>query len=222
MSNQYPDYEGMLEYWGFLLPEKQPMTFYRSDLSQGPFSIIEPSAQIGEDCYIGPYTHIMANTKVGRNVTLEGCFLEGPIVGDGARIYRNTHIMQGARIGKDCLIGANCFIADGAVIGEGSRLMLNVGIGRCTTIGKNVYMGPNTCLANSDPRDGKILTVEVGDNAVIGTNAVSTHNVRRIGKNATIGAGAVVTKDVPDYAIVVGNPARIIGYNTVTGEAPNV
>ncbi|MHC4714272.1 MAG: LbetaH domain-containing protein, partial [Planctomycetota bacterium] len=115
---------------------------------------------------------------------------------------------------------ANCFIADGVEVGDRTRMMLNVGIGRCTKIGTDVYIGPNVVFANSDPRDGRILPVEIGNGAVIGTNAVTTHKVRRIGTDATVGAGSVVTKDVPDRAVVAGNPARIIGWNTIDGEEP--
>jgi UDP-2-acetamido-3-amino-2,3-dideoxy-glucuronate N-acetyltransferase len=207
-EDSYPRYDLMLDYWD--QTDKVPPA------SIAPYAIVEPSATFGKDVIVGPWTHVMQDSRIGDGTLLEGCFIEGAIIGRNSRIYRNTHIMTKAVIGDNCLIGQTCFIADGAVIGNNVRMMMNVGVGRCTRIGNDVYLGPNVCFANSD-NTGQIRSVEIGDGAWIGTNVVSTHNVRRVGKHAVVGAGTVLTKDVPDYAVVVGNPGKIIRYNTVDG-----
>ena len=182
-----------------------------STVKVGPFCLIENAVSIGDNTTIGPYTHLMINTRVGVECYLEGCYLEGCTIGANTSIYRNTHIMGGATIGSGCLIGHSCFIASGSKIGNNVRMMLNAGIGRSTVIGNDVYIGPNVVFSNSR-EDGVIKSVYVGAGAWIGTNAVTTDGVN-IGKGAIVGAGSVVTKSVPDYAVVVGNPAKFIRWN---------
>lgn len=177
----------------------------------GPYALIENGVKIGKDTIIGPYTHLMVNTIIGKGCHIEGSYLEGCIIGDYTKVYRNAHIMMDTRIGEYCLIGHSCFIADGDKIGNNVRMMLNAGIGRNTTIEDDVYIGPNVVLSNSSAGSRKLSKVRVGKGAWIGTNAVTTEGVC-IGEHAVIGAGAVVTKDVPPYAVVVGNPAKIIKY----------
>ena len=174
----------------------------------GPFCLIE-TGEIGKNTVLGPYTHVMNNSRIGAHCHLEGCYIEGAKIGDSVKVWRNAHLMADAEIGDGSLIGHGCFIADGSRVGKDCRLMLNVGIGRVTTIGDGVYIGPNVVLSNSDPT-GQLQPVLVGHNAWIGTNAVTTAGVN-IGHHAVVGAGAVVTKDVEPYQIVVGNPARVVG-----------
>ena len=183
-----------------------------------PFCFIENGVRIEANTVIGPYSHLMVGSVVGQGCHIEGSYLEGCVIGQYTNVWRNAHIMRGTRIGKNCLIGHGSFIADGNEIGDRARMMLNVGIGRNTKIGNDVYLGPNVVLANSNP-DGDIKQVTVGEGAWIGTNAVTTAGVS-IGEHAVIGAGAVVTKYVPPYAVVVGNPAKIIRWNTFDGKEP--
>ena len=173
-----------------------------------PFCLIE-TGDIGKHTILGPYTHVMKNSRIGAHCRIEGCYIQGAKIGDSVSVWRNAHLMFDAEIGDGTLIGHGCFIADGSCVGKDCRLMLNVGIGRITTIGDGVYIGPNVVLANSN-QDGALKPVLVGNNAWIGTNAVTTAGVN-IGNDAVVGAGAVVTKDVEPYTIVVGNPARVVG-----------
>jgi acetyltransferase-like isoleucine patch superfamily enzyme len=173
----------------------------------GPFCNIS-KVNIGAGTKIGPYTHIMIDSDIGRNCRLEGCYIEGAKLGNNVSVWRNAHLLR-SFIGDGTMIGHGCFVADGSRIGKNCRLMLNAGIGRVTTIGDDVYIGPNVVLSNSAP-DGKLLPVLVGDGAWIGANAVTTEGVH-IGHHSVIGAGAVVTKEVEPFQVVVGNPARVIG-----------
>jgi len=174
----------------------------------GAFAVVE-TGTIGANTCIGPWTHVMKNSVIGEGCDLEGCYIEGAIVGDRCRIYRNAHLMPGARLGDDCLIGAACFIADGVTIGSNVRMMLNAGIGRLITIEDDVKIGPNCVFANANPNEPTLKPMTIGRGAFIGTNVCSVPGVS-IGAGATVGAGSVVTRDVPAGAVVAGNPARVI------------
>lgn len=148
---------------------------------------------------------------------------EGAQIGGGSKIWHFSHIMSGAVIGQNCNLGQNVFIANGVVLGDNVKVQNNVSIYEGVICEDDVFLGPSMVFTNvNNPRSavnrkGEYLKTQVGKGATIGANAtiVCGHN---IGKYAFIGAGAVVTKNIPDYALVVGNPAKQLGWMSQHGE----
>ncbi len=139
-------------------------------------------------------------------------------------VHPPSIVQEGAVIGLDTMIGAFCFVARGARIGAGTRIQSHTSVWDGVELGEDVFVGPSATFTNvrrprtKHPR----VTREwdrtvVGDGATIGAAAVLVAPVR-VGKGAMIGAGAVVVSDVPAYAIVVGNPARVAGFACSCGE----
>ncbi len=144
-------------------------------------------------------------------------------VGEGTKIWHFTHVMSGAKIGKHCVIGQNCFIGKRAVIGNHVHIQNNVSVYDLVTLEDYVFCGPS-CVFTNDinprskyPKGGRWIPTLVKEGASIGANATILCGIT-IGKHAFIGAGAVVTREVPDYAIVVGVPAKITGWMCECGE----
>jgi UDP-2-acetamido-3-amino-2,3-dideoxy-glucuronate N-acetyltransferase len=147
---------------------------------------------------------------------------EGVQIGQGTKIWQNCQIQKGAKIGNNCVIGHNCFVGSRAVLGNGVKLESNVDVWDLVILEDNVFVGPSAVFTNDlnprakypkkkFPEYGQWKETLVKEGSSIGANAVIVAgNV--IGKCAMIGAGAVVTKDIPDYSIAVGNPARLIGF----------
>ena len=147
---------------------------------------------------------------------------KGVKIGSGTKIWHNCQVLRGAQIGKDCTIGHNCFIGQKAKLGRGVKIESNTDIWNRVVLEDYVFVGPSAVFTNDKnprakypktkyPKYGKWLPIKVKEGATIGANAtIICGNI--IGKWAMIGAGAVVTANVPDYAIVVGVPARIIGW----------
>lgn len=148
----------------------------------------------------------------------ESCYVDRPCaIGRGTKIWHFCHIMQGCEIGENCSLGQNVVVAPGVRIGGGTRIQNNVSVYAGVTIEEDVFLGPSCVFTNDlTPRaflNGKRerLPTLVRRGASIGANASIVCGVT-IGRYALVGAGAVVTKDVPDYALVYGVPARIRGY----------
>ena len=147
---------------------------------------------------------------------------EGCRIGKGTRIWHFTHIMPGCEIGEDCNIGQNVVISPGVRLGRNCKVQNNVSIYTGVTCDDDVFLGPSMVFTNvNNPRSAVVRRdqyqqTHVGQGASIGANAtiVCGHN---IGAYAFIGAGAVVTKHVPAYALVVGNPGRQIGWMSEYG-----
>lgn len=147
---------------------------------------------------------------------------EGCRIGAGTKIWHFSHIMSGCVIGQDCTIGQNVVVSPQVVLGNNVKVQNNVSIYTGVTCGDNVFLGPSMVFTNVvHPRSAvsrreQYVETKVGEGASIGANAtvVCGHD---IGKYAFIGAGAVVTKAVADYALLVGNPARQIGWMSAYG-----
>lgn len=141
----------------------------------------------------------------------------GAQIGDGTSIWQNCIIQDDVVIGENCNIGANVFVEKGVRIGNGVKIKNNIAIYSGVEIGDDVFLGPNCVFTNViNPRafisrKHEFKTTKVGKGATIGANATIVCG-HEIGKYAMIGAGTVVTHDVPDYCLVVGNPDQLLGY----------
>lgn len=142
-------------------------------------------------------------------------------VGVGTKIWQFCVVLKNAVIGEECNINANVFIENDVVIGDNCTLKCGVQIWDGIRLGNNVFVGPNVTFTNdSRPRSkeypSKFLETQVNNNVSIGANATILPGVI-LGEFALIGAGAVVTKDVPSRALVIGNPAKIVGWVNTDG-----
>ncbi len=168
--------------------------------------------------------------RVSRGVTLgagtlvhESAYLdEGAIVGANSRIWHFTHVMGGAVIGDGCTLGQNVVVMRGVRVGDRCKIQNNVSLYEGVELGDDVFCGPSMVFTNViNPRSAvsrktEFLATRVGDGASIGANATIVCGVS-LGAHAFVGAGAVITTDVPAYALMVGVPARRVGWMSATG-----
>ncbi|WP_448529713.1 acyltransferase [Raineya sp.] len=149
----------------------------------------------------------ISNVQVGENVKIfKFVNLYGCTIGDGSKIGSFVEIQKGAVIGKNCKISSHTFICEGVKIGDGVFVGHNVSF-----INDMLPRAVNADGSLQTEADWKLVETIVEDRASIGTGATILGGIK-IGKNAVVGAGAVVTKDVPENAVVVGNPAKIIKF----------
>jgi UDP-2-acetamido-3-amino-2,3-dideoxy-glucuronate N-acetyltransferase len=147
---------------------------------------------------------------------------EGAIIGTGTKIWHFSHISASARIGDRCNVGQNVYIDNGVTIGNGVKIQNNVSVYNGVIVEDGVFLGPSMVFTNViNPRSFVERKTEfkptlVRQGATIGANSTIVCGIE-IGAFALIGAGAVVTKNVPSYAIIVGNPSRHIGWISKTG-----
>ena len=154
----------------------------------------------------------------------ESSFVDEPCqIGKGTKIWHFSHIMKNSVIGENCNIGQNVVISPDVKLGNNVKVQNNVSIYTGVICENDVFLGPSMVFTNViNPRSGVIrknqyMKTIVKSGATIGANATIVCG-NNIGKYAFIGAGAVVTKEVPDYALVVGNPSQNIGWMSEFGE----
>lgn len=151
---------------------------------------------------------------------------QGCQIGKGTKIWHFSHLMENAILGENCNIGQNVVISEGVVLGNNVKVQNNVSIYTGVICEDDVFLGPSMVFTNViNPRSavnrrGQYIKTTVRKGASIGANAtiVCGHD---IGEYAFIGAGAVVTREVPAFALVVGNPARQIGWMSTFGHRLN-
>jgi UDP-2-acetamido-3-amino-2,3-dideoxy-glucuronate N-acetyltransferase len=144
---------------------------------------------------------------------------EDVTIGDGTRVWHFSHLSKGCRIGERCSLGQNVYVAPGVRIGSNVKIQNNVSIYEGVELEDDVFCGPSMVFTNvitprsAYPRNSSRHYVRtlVRRGATIGANATIVCG-NTVGEFGFVGAGAVVTHDVPNYAIVVGNPARVVGY----------
>jgi UDP-2-acetamido-3-amino-2,3-dideoxy-glucuronate N-acetyltransferase len=163
-----------------------------------PRAIIHPTAVVEEPCSIGAHT----------------------------RIWHFCHVMSGAKIGDNCVLGHNVFVGEDVVIGNGVKIQNNVSVFSGVTLEDNVFVGPGAVFTNVRhprafvSRRHAFASTRVKRGASIGANAAILCGIA-IGEYAMIGAGAVVTRDVDAHALMTGNPARRSGRVCICGETLN-
>jgi UDP-2-acetamido-3-amino-2,3-dideoxy-glucuronate N-acetyltransferase len=148
---------------------------------------------------------------------------EGCEIGENTKIWHFSHVMSGCKIGKNCNLGQNVVISPEVVLGNNVKIQNNVSVYTGVTCEDDVFLGPSCVFTNViNPRSGvnrrgQYTKTHLGKGVTIGANAtiVCGHN---IGHYAFIGAGSVVTKEVPPYALLVGNPARQLGWMSEYGQ----
>ncbi len=147
------------------------------------------------------------------------------IIGNGTKIWHFSHVQNGAKIGENCVLGQNVNVGNNVVIGSYCKIQNNVSIYEGVTLQDYVFCGPSMVFTNIlNPRckypqvgaDHYIKTT-VKEGASIGANATIVCG-NTLGKNCMVGSGAVVTKDVPDFALVVGTPAKIVAWVSEAGK----
>ena len=155
----------------------------------------------------------------------ESAYIDEPVsIGEGTKIWHFSHIMKNSRIGRNCVLGQNVNIDSGAVIGNNVKIQNNVTVYKKVILEDDVFCGPSMVFTNViNPRSEIARSLDEYDEtlvkhgATIGANATIVCGLT-IGEYAFIGAGAVVTKDVPDYALVYGPPAKQNGWMSRAGE----
>jgi len=145
-------------------------------------------------------------------------------IGDGTKIWHFSHVQKGAKIGKNCVLGQNVNVANNVTIGNYVKIQNNVSVYEGVILEDYVFCGPSMVFTNvinprcKYPQVGSEFYIKtlVKEGASLGANCtiVCGHT---IGRHAFVGAGAVVTKDVPDFALVIGNPAKIKGWVSEAG-----
>jgi len=163
-----------------------------------------------EEYFVHPSSYIDENVSVGR----------------GTKIWHFCHIMKGARLGKNCNLGQNVFIAEGVKIGNNVKIQNNVSVYMGVTVEDDCFLGPSAVFTNilnprsRYPQKDKFIKTLVKKGTTIGANATIICGIT-LGKHSFIGAGCVVTKDVPDYGLVIGNPGHLAGWMCACGKKLN-
>ena len=142
---------------------------------------------------------------------------EGAVIGEGTKIWHFAHVMAGAKIGRRCIFGQNTMVAGGVEIGDNVKVQNNVAIYTGTVIEDDVFLGPSCVLTNVTNPRSQVLRHSLYEKTVlrrgatVGANATIVCGIE-VGRYAFVAAGAVVAADVPDYALMMGVPARRRGW----------
>ncbi|NWF49037.1 MAG: N-acetyltransferase [Ignavibacteriaceae bacterium] len=156
----------------------------------------------------------------------ESSYIDDPCeIGDGTKIWHFSHVQKNAKIGKNCVLGQNVNVGPNVTIGDYCKIQNNVSIYEGVILEDYVFCGPSMVFTNIlDPRckypqatSEHYIKTLVKEGASIGANATIVCG-NTLGKHCFIGAGAVVTKDVPDFALIVGNPGKLIGWVSEAGK----
>jgi UDP-2-acetamido-3-amino-2,3-dideoxy-glucuronate N-acetyltransferase len=148
---------------------------------------------------------------------------EGAVIGEGSRVWHFVHVCGGARIGRGVSLGQNVFVGNRVVIGDRCKIQNNVSVYDNVVLEEGVFCGPSMVFTNvHNPRalierKDEYRDTRVGRGATLGANCTIVCGVT-IGAHAFVGAGAVITRDVPDFALMVGVPGRQIGWMSAFGE----
>jgi UDP-2-acetamido-3-amino-2,3-dideoxy-glucuronate N-acetyltransferase len=142
---------------------------------------------------------------------------EDVVLGEGTKVWHFVHVSSGARIGARCVLGQNVFVGRGVRLGDGVKIQNNVAVYEGVEVGDDVFLGPSCVFTNvlipraAIERKSEFKPTKVGRGATVGANAtiVCGHD---LGEYCMVGAGAVVPRGVAPYCLVVGNPARVIGF----------
>ncbi|MDD4909003.1 MAG: Gfo/Idh/MocA family oxidoreductase [Candidatus Omnitrophica bacterium] len=154
---------------------------------------------------------------IGVKIHPSACVDEGCAIKEGTQIWHYSHILKGSQIGKNCRIGQNVVIGPNAAVGNGCKIQNNISIYEGVTLEDNVFCGPSCVFTNvfnprsEVPRMDEIRKTLVKTGASIGANATIVCG-NTLGKYCFVGAGSVVTADVPDHALIYGNPAKVKGW----------
>jgi UDP-2-acetamido-3-amino-2,3-dideoxy-glucuronate N-acetyltransferase len=148
----------------------------------------------------------------------ESAYVDEPCeIGDGTRIWHFSHIQSGAKIGRNCSFGQNCNVANDVIIGSNVKVQNNVSIYTGTVVEDDVFLGPSCVLTNITNPRSQVVRRSLYEPTLlrrgcsIGANATVVCGVT-IGRYALVAAGSVITRDVPDYALMVGVPARQVAW----------
>lgn len=148
---------------------------------------------------------------------------DGAVLGDNCRVWHFTHICAGARIGESCTFGQNVYVGNDVTLGRNVKVQNNVSIYDAVVIEDDVFCGPSMVFTNvynprsAVPRKAEYRPTLIRKGATLGANSTIVCGVT-VGRYAFIGAGAVINRDVPDFALMVGVPARQIGWMSRHGE----
>lgn len=150
---------------------------------------------------------------------------DGVVIGEGTKVWHFSHIQKGSKIGRNCVFGQNVNVGNNVTIGNFCKVQNNVSIYEGVTLEDYVFCGPSMVFTNildpkcKYPQVGAQFYIKtlVKEGASIGANATIVCG-NTLGKHCMIGAGSVVTKNVPDYALVIGNPGKVIGWVSEAGK----
>ena len=160
---------------------------------------------------------------MNKNIHKTAIVDEGATIGDGTRIWHWVHVCSDAKIGNDCSLGQNVFVGNKVIIGNNVKIQNNVSVYDNVTLEDDVFCGPSMVFTNvynprsAVPRKDEYRDTVVKQGATLGANCTIICGIT-IGKYAFIGAGAVVNQDVNDFALMVGVPAKQVGWMSRYGE----
>ena len=160
----------------------------------------------------------MSNTFIHPSVEVAS----GAVVGDGCRIWQQCILGEGSILGRECKLGHNVFVEAGVCLGDQVTVKDNVALYSGVFIEDKVFIGPNAVFTNvlnprsTISRKDEFRETRIQNGATIGANATIVCG-NKIGRYAMIGAGTVVTRDVPDHAVIIGNPGRLAGWVSAAG-----